>query len=79
MSKKSSSWFFDSDPEPHTEKSLPTRLMEGVIVFSLACFVLKWGVESVLAVRVPLIIIAVIALIIFVACRVYKRRRHDEY
>ena len=67
------------DQDTDTDRSLFTRIAEGAIVFAICCFLVRLGVEYVLAVKVPLMIIALIVGIIVVAFRVTKRGRHDDY
>ncbi|RYC74828.1 hypothetical protein [Candidatus Nanosyncoccus alces] len=69
----------DDKDEP-TERGLMSRIIEGVIVFAVLGFVIKLGVESILSVKIPLLIIAVICGAIVIGYRVYKHKRdHDDY
>ena len=69
----------DDKDEP-TERGLLSRIAEGVIVFAILGFVIKLGVESILSVKIPLMIIAVICGAVGIGYRVYKHKRdHDDY
>ncbi len=68
------------DTESDTDRSLLGKLVEGVIVFFICVIGIKLAVETLISIRVPLIIIAVVAAIITVAWRAYKYKRdHDDY
>lgn len=80
MAKKKTGWFEEKDAEEDTDRSLFDRLVEGVIVFAICCFLLRWGVEQVLLIRLPLAIIAVIAGTIVIIWRWFRwKDRHDDY
>lgn len=56
------------------------RLVEGVIVFCICVFALKIAIETLICIRVPLIVIGVTAVIIIIIYRTYKwRRDRDDY
>lgn len=72
--------FGENDAEDYDDRNLFTRLIEGAILFGIACFVIRWGVAQLLCVRVPLIIIASVVLVIVVAFRTHRwRKRHDDF
>lgn len=76
MSKKSSGEKDKSD----TDRSLFGRLVEGVIVFCICVFAIKIAIETLICIRVPLIVIGVTAVIIIIIYRTYKwRRDRDDY
>ena len=69
-----------NDTEDHTDRSLFSRIIEGVIVFIVLGFAIKLGVEAILSVRIPLLIISIICIAIVVGYRVYRYKRdHDDY
>lgn len=76
---RQTSWWSADDPEPETEKGPLSKLLEGMIAFALACFALKLGIEGIVSVRVPLMVIAAVVLVVFIVYRVYKRSRHNDY
>ena len=68
------------DGESDTDRSLLTRIAEGVIVFFFSALLLKLGVDYILSIRVPLIIMAVIAAATVIVFRVWRwRKHHDDY
>ena len=70
----------EKDSDGNTDRSLFSRIVEGVIVFVICCFLIHLGVEYILAVKVPLLIIAAIVAMIVIIWRVYKwRKHHDDY
>lgn len=70
----------DKDTEGNTERNLFGKAVETVIVFFLCCVLIRRGVSYIVAVRVPLIIIALAVGAIFVACRIWKwRNEHGDY
>ena len=70
----------DKDNDIHTDRGLLTRIIEGVIIFAILAFVIKLGVEYILSVKVPLIIIAVICGAVVIGYRIYRAKRdHDDY
>ncbi len=76
MSKKSSGEKDKSD----TDRSLFGRLVEGVIVFCICVFAIKIAIETLICIRVPLIVIGVTAAIIVIIYRTWKwRRDRDDY
>ena len=79
MSRRNGSWYEDREKDPDTDRSLFSRIVEGVIVFAVCCFLVKLGVSYILAVRIPLIVISVTLGIIYITYRAYKRRDHDDY
>ena len=63
-----------------TERGLFGKLVEGVIVFCICVFILKIAIETLICIRVPLIVIGVTAVIIIIIYRTYKwRRDRDDY
>ena len=63
-----------------TDRGLFGKLVEGVIVFCICVFALKIAIETLICIRVPLIVIGVIAVIIIIIYRTYKwRRDRDDY
>lgn len=79
MSRRKRGWCEDQKDDPDTDRSLFSRIVEGVIVFVVCCFLVKLGVAYLISVRVPLLIIAVIVGSIVIIYRVCKRRDHDDY
>lgn len=79
MSRRNGSWYEDREKDPDTDRSLFSRIVEGVIVFAVCCFLVKLGVSYILAVRIPLIVISVTLSIIYITYRAYKRRDRDDY
>lgn len=79
MSRRNGSWYEDREKDPDTDRSLFSRIVEGVIVFAVCCFLVKLGVSYILAVRIPLIVISVTLGIIYITYRAYKRRDRDDY
>jgi len=80
MAQKNSGKYGAKDNESDTDRSLFTRIVEGVIVFFICALMLKIGVDYILSIRVPLIIIAVIAATIVIGFRVWRwKRHHDDY
>lgn len=76
MSKKSNG---DKD-KGDTERGLFGRLVEGVIVFCICVFSIKIAIETLICIRVPLIVIGVTAVIIVIIYRTWKwRRDRDDY
>ena len=73
--------FGKNDKDPlHTERGLLTRIIEGVIVFVVLGFAIKYGVEAITSVRIPLLIIAAVCIILFIGYRIYKYMRdHNDY
>ncbi len=68
------------DTEDHTDRGLLTRLIEGVIIFAILAFALKLGVDAIVSVKIPLLIIAVIICAAVIGYRIYKHKRdHDDY
>lgn len=68
------------DKDVHTERGLLSRIVEGVIIFAILAFALKLGVEAIVSVKIPLLIIAVICGAVIIGYRVYKHKRdHDDY
>ena len=73
-------WYEDRKDDPDTDRSLFSRIVEGVIVFVVCCFLVELGVNCILAVRIPLIIIAVIVGIVIISYRAWKwRRDHEDF
>ena len=79
MSRRKRSWYEDQKDDPDTDRSLFSKIIEGVIVFVICCFLIEIAVTRILAVRVPLIILTVIVGSIVIIYRVCKRRDHDDY
>ena len=79
MYRRNGSWYEDREKDPDTDRSLFSRIVEGVIVFAVCCFLVKLGVSYILAVRIPLIVISVTLGIIYITYRAYKRRDRDDY
>lgn len=76
MSKKSSREKDKSD----TDRGLFGRLVEGVIVFCICVFAIKIAIETLICIRVPLIVIGVTGVIIVITYRTWKwRRDRDDY
>ena len=76
MSKKSSGEKDKSD----TDRSLFGKLVDGVIVFCICVFAIKVAIETLICIRVPLIVIGVTAVIIVIIDRNWKwRRDRDDY
>lgn len=76
MSKKSSGEKDKSD----TDRSLLGRLVEGVIVFCICVFAIKIAIETLICIRVPLIVIGVTVATIVIIYRTWKwRRDRDDY
>lgn len=76
MSKKSSGEKDKSD----TDRSLFGRLVEGVIVFCICVFAIKIAIETLICIRVPLIVIGVTVATIVIIYRTWKwRRDRDDY
>lgn len=65
--------------EDDTERGLISRIITGVIIFVVVAIAIKFGVEAILSVKVPLIIIAVISGIVVIGVKAYKdwRDRND--
>ena len=77
MAQKSSDKRGEKDD---TDRSLFARFVEGVVVFCICVAALKFAIEALISIRVPLIVIAVIAAIIVIIYRAYRwRRGHDDY
>ena len=74
MSKKSSGEKDKSD----TDRSLFGRLVEGVIVFCICVFAIKIAIETLICIRVPLIVIGVTVATIVIIYRTYKWRRDRD-
>lgn len=63
-----------------TDRGLFGKLVEGVIVFCICVFALKIAIETLICIRVPLIVIGVTAAIVIIIYRTYKwRRDRDDY
>lgn len=62
--------------EGHTERGLLTRIIEGVIIFAVLALGIKFGVEAILSVKVPLLIIALVCGAIVIGYRIYKYMRN---
>ena len=77
--RKNRGLFSENESEEHEERNLFTRFAEGAFLFGVACFVIRWGVMQLLCVRVPLTIIASIVLVIVIAFRTYRWRKHDDF
>lgn len=60
-------------------RSLLSRIVEGVIVFCICVILLRYAIEILISIHVPLLVIVVIAAIIVIGYRVYKwkRQHHD--
>ena len=69
----------ESDSDPDTDRGLFTRLTDLIVTFVICSFLIKLGIQNILSVRVPLIIISVIVIIAIAAYRVWKWRHHDDY
>ena len=69
----------DDKDEP-TERGLLSRIVESVIIFAILAFALKLGVDTIVSVKIPLLIIAVIICAAVIGYRIYKHKRdHDDY
>ena len=56
------------------------RFIESAIMFVVSCWLIKHGIYLLLSVKLPLIIIAAIALFIVILWRTIKWRNHrDDY
>ena len=70
----------EKDSEGNTDRGLFTRIVEDVIIFAVCCYLVKLGVSYILAVRVPLIIIAVIVGVVLIGYRAWKwRHDHEDF
>lgn len=81
MSRKtnsSSGWFTEPEEPEDTDRSLFARLFEWVVVFGIACFILKVGVSYLVSIKVPLIIISIVLVVGFIIYRISRHRRHYE-
>lgn len=68
------------DKENHTDRGLLSRIVEGVIIFAILAFALKLGVDAIVSVKIPLLIIAVIMCAVVIGYRIYRSKRdHDDY
>ena len=68
------------DEDETNEHSIITRIVGGIIIFAVLGFLIKFGVEAVLSVKIPLLIIAIVLIAIIIAWRIYKYRRdHNDY
>lgn len=68
------------DKENHTDRGLLSRIVEGVIIFAILAFALKLGVDAIVSVKIPLLIIAVIMCAVVIGYRIYRNKRdHDDY
>lgn len=68
------------DTEPDTEGGLFERFIESAILFAVCGYLIKLGVCWIISVRIPLLIIAAIAVIITLIIRYIKwRNDHDRY
>ena len=83
MSRRKDRAYWRSEDESEggdSDRSLLNRLVEAVLTFAVCCFLVKLGVEQILLVRVPLLIIVVCVGIIWITVRTAKwRDRHDDY
>ena len=71
---------YNKDDDPDTDRGLLSRIAEDAILFATACFLLKLGIGYLLSVKIPLIIIGVIAISIVIGFRTWRwRKRHDDY
>ena len=69
----------DDKDEP-TDRGLLSRIVEGVIIFAILAFTLKLGVDAIVSVKIPLLIIAIIISAAVIGYRVYRNKRdHDDY
>ena len=68
------------DTDAPTERSLFTRIVEGVITFAVCCYLVRLGVNWLISVRIPLIVIAVIVGIGIITYRLWRwRQDRDNY
>lgn len=68
------------DADEDTERSLFTRIVEGVITFAVCCYLVRLGVNWLTSVRTPLTVIAVIAGIGITIYRLWRwRQDRDGY
>lgn len=79
MSHGRRNWLDSGEDEPYTDRSLLGRMVEGVIIFAICCFLIKLGVSYLMSVKVPLIVISAILGTAVIIWRIYKRRAHDDY
>ena len=67
----------DSDPDTD---SLLGRIVWGVIIFTVCCYLIRLGVSFLISVRVPLIILTLIITAGIITYRIKKwRDYHDDY
>ena len=59
------------------------RIIENLILFAAACYLLRLGISWLISVRVPLLVVAISLVIIVIFFRTYRwnrwRRHHDDY
>ena len=67
------------DADPNTDRGLLGKLLDTAIVFAISAFLIYLGVEYIISVRVPLLIIGAIAITIYIIFRAARRRHHDDY
>lgn len=80
MTRKNSAGREGNGADNDTERGLFARLVEGIIVFFICALLLRLGIEYLLCIRIPLLVIAVIAAVIIITYRVYRwKRHHDDY
>ena len=70
----------EKDAVGNTDRSLFARIAEAAVVFAICGFLVRQAVESILAVKVPLIVITAIVGLVFISWRAYRwRKKHDDY
>ena len=68
----------EKDAAGNTDRSLFARLAEAAVVFVVCAYLVRQGVEYILEVKRPLIVIAAIVGLGIIIWRVWKRRNYDE-
>ena len=72
-------WNDDKKDKDDTERSLLTRLFEGVLVICACSYLLRLAISYILSVKVPLIILSVIVGIIYIAIKTSHWRKRNDY
>lgn len=68
------------DSDYHTDRGLLSRIIEGVILFVVLGFAIKFATEAIVSVKIPLIIISVVVVVAVIGYRFYKYwRDHNDY
>lgn len=80
MTRKNNGQRGEKDEEADTNRGLFAGIVEGVVTFAICCFLIELGVNCILAVRIPLLIMSAIIVIIFIIYRIWRwKGRHDDY